>query len=92
MLLRFDIILDVVFGRPGEPASSALIASCRSQTQAWVSQHSVATRPYLIEQECNPAVVREVAMGYQSGPGRDFVKPRLPTFSPEEFLARHRLK
>jgi predicted nucleic acid-binding protein len=63
LLLDINIILDVVFNRPGEPASSALIASCGSQNQAWVAWHSVATLAYLIERERSPAVAREVVTG-----------------------------
>ena len=53
LLLDINIILDVVFQRPGEPASSALIASCGTQNQAWLGWHSVATLAYLIERERN---------------------------------------
>jgi predicted nucleic acid-binding protein len=63
LLLDINIILDVVFNRPGEPASSALIASCGTQNQAWVAWHSVATLAYLIERERSPAVAREVVTG-----------------------------
>ena len=61
LLIDINIILDVVFQRPGEPASSALIASCGSQNKAWLAWHSVATLAYLIERERSPAVAREVA-------------------------------
>jgi hypothetical protein len=63
LLLDINIILDVVFDRPGEPASSALIASCGAQNQAWLAWHSVATLAYLIERERSPAVAREVVTG-----------------------------
>jgi hypothetical protein len=63
LLLDINIILDVVFQRPGEPASSALIGSCGEQHQAWVAWHSVATLAYLIERERSPAVAREVVTG-----------------------------
>lgn len=60
LLIDINIILDVVFQRPGEPASSALIASCESQNQAWLAWHSIATLAYLIERERSPVVAREV--------------------------------
>lgn len=63
LLLDINIILDVVFNRPGEPASSALIESCGSSNEAWVAWHSVATLAYLIEREHSPAVAREVVAG-----------------------------
>jgi predicted nucleic acid-binding protein len=63
LLLDINIILDVVFDRPGEPASSALIASCGAQNQAWLAWHSVATLAYLIERKRSPAVAREVVTG-----------------------------
>jgi hypothetical protein len=66
LLLDINIILDVAFQRPGEPASSALIGSCNEQHQAWVAWHSVATLAYLIERERNPAVARELVTGLLS--------------------------
>ena len=66
LLLDINIILDVVFQRPGEPGSSALIGSCNEQHQAWLAWHSVATLAYLIERERNPAVARELVTGLLS--------------------------
>jgi hypothetical protein len=66
LLLDINIILDVVFQRPGEPASSAWIGACNEQHQAWVAWHSVATLAYLIERERNPAVGRELVTGLLS--------------------------
>ena len=66
LLLDINISLDVVFQRPGEPASSALIGSCNEQHQAWLAWHSVATLAYLIERERNPAVARELVTGLLS--------------------------
>ena len=66
LLLDINIILDVVFQRPGEPATSALIGSCNEQHQAWLAWHSVATLAYLIERERNPAVARELVTGLLS--------------------------
>lgn len=48
LLLDINIILDVVFQRPGEPASSALIATCSHQNQAWLALHSIATLTDLV--------------------------------------------
>ena len=66
LLLDINIILDVVFKRPGEPASSAVIGACSEQHQAWVAWHSVATLAYMIERERNPAVARELVTGLLS--------------------------
>ena len=66
LLLDINIILEVVFQRPGEPASSALIGSCNEQHEAWLAWHSVATLAYLIERERNPAVARELVTGLLS--------------------------
>lgn len=60
LLLDTNIILDVVFQRPGEPASSALIMSCGHQNQASLAWHSVATLAYLIERQHNAAMARGV--------------------------------
>jgi predicted nucleic acid-binding protein len=60
LLLDINIILDVVFDRPGASASSALIATCGPQNQAWLAWHSVATLSYLIERERDPATARAV--------------------------------
>lgn len=51
LLLDINIFLDVVFQRPGEPASSTLIAACGKQHEAWLAWHSVATLAYLIERQ-----------------------------------------
>ena len=60
VLLDLNVILDVVFQRPGEPASSALIASCSEQNEAWLAWHSVATLAYLIERQHNAKTARGV--------------------------------
>ncbi len=60
LLLDINIILDVVFDRPGEPASSALIATCSQQNQARLAWHSVSTLSYLIEREKDAATARAV--------------------------------
>ena len=58
LLLDINIILDVIFQRPGEAASSALIATCSQQNQAWLAWHSVATLSYLIERQQNARSAR----------------------------------
>lgn len=58
LLLDINILLDVVFGRAGEPASSALIAECSSSHEAWLAWHSVATLAYLIERQQSAERVR----------------------------------
>ncbi|MDB5891031.1 MAG: pilus biosis protein [Polaromonas sp.] len=58
LLLDINIILDVIFQRPGESASSELIASCSQQNQAWLAWHSVATLAYLIERQHNAMAAR----------------------------------
>lgn len=60
LLLDINIVLDVVFDRPGASGSSALIATCGLQNQAWLAWHSVATLSYLIEREKDAATARAV--------------------------------
>lgn len=59
LLLDINIILDVVFQRPGEPASSELIAQCSQQHQARLASHSIATLAYLIERQRSSATARK---------------------------------
>lgn len=66
LLIDINIVLDVVFQRPGEPASSTLIATCGSQHQAWLAWHSVATLAYLIERERSRPIAREIVTGLLS--------------------------
>lgn len=58
LLLDINVILDVIFERPGEAASSDLIATCSQQNQAWLAWHSVATLSYLIERQQNAKAAR----------------------------------
>jgi predicted nucleic acid-binding protein len=60
LLLDINIILDLFFARPGEPASAALMASCGTQNQASLAWHTVATLAYLIERQQNASVARQV--------------------------------
>jgi hypothetical protein len=58
LLLDINVWLDPVFQRPGEPASSALIASCGKQHELWLAWHSLATLAYLIERQQSAAIAR----------------------------------
>lgn len=58
LLLDINVILDVIFKRPGETASSELIATCSQQNEAWLAWHSVATLSYLIERQQNAKAAR----------------------------------
>ncbi|MEI6415773.1 MAG: PIN domain-containing protein [Pseudomonadota bacterium] len=58
LLFDINILLDVVFQRPGEPASSTLIASCGKSHEAWLAWHSVATLSYLIERQQSASQAR----------------------------------
>lgn len=51
LLLDINVLLDVAFQRPGEPASSALISRCGHDHEAWLAWHSLATLAYLIERQ-----------------------------------------
>lgn len=53
LLLDINVILDVIFERPGEAASSELIATCSQQNHAYLAWHSVATLSYLIQRQQN---------------------------------------
>ena len=53
LLLDINVILDVIFQRPGQASSAELISSCSQKNQAWLAWHSVATLFYLIERQKN---------------------------------------
>ena len=59
LLLDINILLDVAFWRPGEPASSRVIASCGREHEAWLAWHSLATLNYLIEREHSAPIARD---------------------------------
>jgi hypothetical protein len=63
LLLDINIVLDVAFQRPGEPASSELIALCGRGHQAWLAWHSLATIAYLIERQQSATMAREFIRG-----------------------------
>lgn len=60
LLLDINIILDVVLQRPGEAASTKLIATCGQHNQAWLAWHSVATLAYLVERQKDSATARNL--------------------------------
>jgi PIN domain len=59
LLLDINILLDVAFQRPGEPATSQVIARCGREHEAWLAWHSVATLAYLIERQHSAAQARD---------------------------------
>lgn len=59
LLLDINILLDVAFQRPGEPASSQVITRCGHEHEAWLAWHSLATLAYLIERQQSAASARE---------------------------------
>lgn len=63
LLLDINVVLDVAFQRPGEPASSRLIGLCGREHEAWLAWHSVSTLAYLIERQQSAAEAREFIRG-----------------------------
>jgi hypothetical protein len=63
LLLDINILLDVAFQRPGEPASSQVIARCGHEHEAWLAWHSIATLAYLIERQHSAVVARDFVRG-----------------------------
>ncbi len=63
LLLDINVLLDVAFLRPGEPASSRLIGLCGREHEAWLARHSVATLADLIERQQSAARAREFIRG-----------------------------
>ena len=63
LLLDINILLDVAFQRPGEPATAQIIARCGREHQAWLAWHSVATLAYLIERQHSAAQARDFVRG-----------------------------
>ncbi len=53
LLLDINVVLDVIFQRPGQKSSAALMSTCSQQHQAFLAWHSVATLSYLIERQQN---------------------------------------
>ena len=63
LLLDINILLDVAFQRPGEPATAQIIARCGREHEAWLAWHSVATLAYLIERQHSVAQARDFVRG-----------------------------
>lgn len=55
----YQLLLDVAFLRPGEPATSQVIARCGREHEAWLAWHSVATLAYLIERQHSAVQARD---------------------------------
>ena len=63
LLLDINILLDVAFQRPGEPATSQILARCGRDHEAWLAWHSIATLSYLIERQQSKTVARAFLSG-----------------------------
>lgn len=63
LLLDINVLLDVAFQRPGEPASARLIGLCGRQHEGWLAWHSVASLAHLIERQRSAAAAREFIRG-----------------------------
>ena len=63
LLVDINVILDVAFARPGEPASSQVIAACGRGHDAFVAWHTLATLSYLIERQHSAGEAREFIRG-----------------------------
>jgi len=59
LLLDINVLLDIAFQRPGEPASTQLIKLCGREHEAWVAWHSIARLAYLIERQQTAAESRK---------------------------------
>ncbi len=84
LLLDIDILLDVALQRPGEAATSQVIARCGREYEAWLAWHSVATLAYLIEHQHSATEAREVVRGFSGSP--------VPAMTPEVFVQKHMLE
>jgi predicted nucleic acid-binding protein len=60
LLLDINILLDVAFQRPGEPAAAQVIARCGHEHEAWLAWHSLATLAYLVERRHSAAQARDL--------------------------------
>ena len=74
LLLDINILLDVAFQRPGEPATAQVIARCGREHEVWLAWHSVAILACLI------IITRHV---------RDFKGSPVPAMTPEVFTRQH---
>jgi hypothetical protein len=53
----------VAFQRPGESASSIIIASCGREHEGWLAWHTLATLAYIIERQSSAATARSFISG-----------------------------
>ena len=63
LLLNMSALLDVAFQRPGEAATSQIIARCCRAHEAWLALHSIAALTHLIERQQSMATAREFLRG-----------------------------
>jgi predicted nucleic acid-binding protein len=63
LLLDINILLDVAFKRPGEAATTQVIARCGQEHEAWLAWHTIATLAYLIERQQTALDAREFLRG-----------------------------
>jgi predicted nucleic acid-binding protein len=63
LLLDINVLLDVTFQRPGEAASSTIIASCGREHEGWLAWHTLATLAYIIERQSSAATARSFISG-----------------------------
>lgn len=63
LLLDINILLDIAFQRPGDPASSSVVASCGQQNEGWLAWHTLATLAYVIARQSSAAAARSFIGG-----------------------------
>lgn len=63
LLLDVNVLLDVAFQRPGEPASTKVIGLCGVGHEAWLAWHTLATLSYLIERQSGAIMARSFVEG-----------------------------
>ncbi len=63
LLLDINVLLDVVFERPGRDASAKLISRCGRSDEGWLAWHSLATLFYLIAKQTSAAQARAFVAG-----------------------------
>lgn len=58
LLLDINVLLDVIFERPGQAASAELISRCGRLDEGWLAWHSLATLFYLVAKQTSAAQAR----------------------------------
>jgi predicted nucleic acid-binding protein len=58
LLLDINVLLDVIFERPGQAASAELITRCGSRDEGWLAWHSLATLFYLVAKQSSAEQAR----------------------------------